>query len=136
MLDMASGTVEPPAFAASTEAARVGAALLRAERQKVASELHGSSLQLLAAACLRLQTCGDGEAAVTQTLAMVTAELQQAMLELRSLMSRLASPQIERSVVVEALARLEIVDDFEPASLMTVDEAAGLLALAVLRYRA
>jgi prefoldin subunit 5 len=78
----------------------------------------------------------DDGGPVAETLPAANAELQQAMLALRSLMSRLASSEVERSVVLEALARLELDGEIGPEARVTVDDAANLLAHAALDERA
>lgn len=126
---MSSGPAEPP-----VGEGRAGAALLRAERRQVARALHRSPVQLLAAACLRLQAAsleGRPDVAVVDTAAR---EIEEAMLALRSMMDRLASSQVEREVLHEALVGVEAApsDDLGSGP-VTVDEAAALVAAAALR---
>lgn len=113
------------------DAGRAGAALLRAERRQVARALHRSPVQLLAAACLRLQAAsldGRPDVAVVDT---ATREIEEAMIALRSMMDRLASSEIEREVLLDALVGVEAMPDDPGAGPVTVDEAAALVAAAV-----
>lgn len=114
---------------------RAGAALLRAERRQVARALHRSPVQLLAAACLRLQAAsldGRPDVAVVDT---ATREIEEAMLALRSMMDRLASSEIEREVLLDALVGVEADLGEDPgAGSVTVEEAAALVAAAAGRH--
>ena len=113
------------------DAGRAGAALLRAERRQVARALHRSPVQLLAAACLRLQAASlDGRPDVA-SVDTATREIEEAMLALRGMMDRLASSDIEREVLLDALVGVEADIDDEPgAGPVSVEEAAELVARA------
>jgi hypothetical protein len=91
-------------------------------------------VQLLAAACLRLQAAsldGRPDAAVVDT---ATREIEEAMLALRGMMDRLASSELEREVLLEALVGVEAEIGADPGEgPVTLEEAAELVARAAAR---
>lgn len=124
---MSDGPPEPP-----LDAGRVGAALLRAERRQVARALHRSPVQLLAAACLRLQAASlDGAPDIADVTA-ATREMEEAMVALRAMMGRLASSEIEREVLLDALSDVGVDPSADPgAGPVSIDEAGVLVARAL-----
>lgn len=118
----------------SRDAGRAGAALVRAERRQVARALHRSPVQLLAAACLRLQAASLDGRPDPAAVDAATRELEEAMLALRGMMDRLASSEIEREVLLDALVGVEADPAEEPGpGAVTVEQAAELVARAAAR---
>jgi signal transduction histidine kinase len=109
-------------------AARAGAALVRAERRRVARDLHRTPIQLLAAASLRMQlvVAENGE---PSTLGIAAREIDAAISALRETMERLASSEIEPDVLADALALVDPGATPEPGeNRVSIDSAAALLA--------
>jgi signal transduction histidine kinase len=119
-----------------SDAGRAVAALLRAERRQVSRELHGSSVQLLAAACLRLQAASLDGAPDVASVDAAMREIEAAMLALREMMDRLASTEVERQVVEDALRGVFGQPPSETrADPVSLDEAAELVARAAIAGR-